>query len=88
MLKFEGIALGTKIKAYDFEPMEGRTDRYVTGTIIEKITRDFAKFYVINCREDSAFPEGANRVGLLVHVPMETVMDFDDRIIPLNGPCA
>ena len=49
MLKFEGIAVGTTIKAYDFEPMEGRTDRFVVGKIIGTRDRHSIKFYAIEC---------------------------------------
>ena len=88
MLKFEGILVGTTIKAYDFEPMEGRTDRYVTGPITGVTTRDGAKFYVITCEKDGALGLKTNRIGMEVYVPMEMFMDFDNRIIPLDGPCA
>ncbi len=84
MLKFEGIAVGTTIKAFDFEPCPGRTDRYVVGYILHTTTRAGAKVYAVNCREDSAFPDGANRVGHIVFVPMETVMDFDERVSPVK----
>ena len=80
MLKFEGIPLGTTIKAYDFEPFPGRRDRYVVGKIANTVVRDGALFYVIACTEDSAFPEDDNRVGLDVFVPMEMCMDFDERV--------
>ena len=89
MLKFEGIAVGTKIRAYDFEPMEGRRDRYVEGRILRTETTELgADFYVIECEEDSAFGPDYNRIGLEVYVPMELFMDFDGRVTPLDGPCA
>ena len=80
MLKFEGIAIGTKIKAYDFEPMSGRTDRYVIGEIRDTVTKDGAKFYVIRCEEDSAFGPENNRCSHDIYVPMEMYMDFDERV--------
>jgi len=88
MLKFEGIAFGTTIKAYDFEPAPGRTARYIIGRIIDTAVVHGAKVYVISCSEDSAFPEDNNRVDELVYVPMETTMDFHNRVVPLDGPCA
>lgn len=88
MLKFEGINVGTKIKAYDFEPMEGRRDRYVTGEILDTVVRDGAKFYVVHCHKDSAFGPDHNRIGRAVLVPMEMCFDYDERIVPLDGPCA
>lgn len=90
MLKFEGILDGTRIKAFDFEPMEGRTDRYVTGRILHTANRGGAKVYAIMCDEDTSFgglPINS-RVGHIVFVPMETTMDFHNRVIPLDGPCA
>ena len=88
MLKFEGILVGTTIKAFDFEPAPDRTDRYVTGPITRVETRDGAKFYVIECKEDGALGLKTARVGLEVYVPMEMFMDFHNRVIPLDGPCA
>ena len=80
MLKFEGIAVGSTIKAYDFEPMEGRRNRYVTGKILDTVVKDGAKFYIINCETDSAFGPDHNRTGRDVFVPMEMCMDFDNRV--------
>ena len=88
MLKFEGINVGTKIKAFDFEPMEGRRDRFVTGRILRTEWKDGAKFYVIECDEDSAFGPDHNRIGVEVYIPMEMCFDYDERIVPLDGPCA
>ena len=88
MLKFEGINLGTTIKAFDFEPFPGRTDRFVTGKIARTEVKDGAKFYVIECAVDSAFGPDHNRIGREVYVPMEMGMDFHNRVICLDGPCA
>ena len=86
MLKFEGITVGTIIKAYDFEPMEGRRDRYVTGEILDTVVRDGAKFYVVHCHKDSAFGPDHNRIGRAVLVPMEMCMDYDGRIVEMSMP--
>ena len=88
MLKFEGINVGTTIKAYDFEPCPGRTDRFVTGKILDNVMKDGAKFYIINCETDSAFGPDHNRIGKDVFVPMEMCFDFDERVVCLDGPCA
>jgi len=85
MLKFEGIELGATIKAFDFEPMEGRRDRYIVGNITDTAERHGAKFYVVECVSDSAFPEGNNRIGLDIYVPMEMCMDFDERVEVMIG---
>ena len=87
MLKFEGILVGTKIKAFDFEPFHNRPNMYVVGKITGTTVRDGAKFYIIDCTEDTGLPRRP-RVGQEVYVPMETTMDFDRRVTPLDGPCA
>ena len=80
-LKFENIAqIGDTVKAFDFQPSPGRSDRYVEGFVTETKTRFGARVFVIRCTFDSAFPEGNSRVGLDVLVPMETSMDFDGRV--------
>ena len=89
MLKYEGIAIGTIIKAYDFEPMPGRTDRFVVGTIIDLEAPDgceYASFYHIICDKDSSFGPGYSRVGIDIYVPMEMGMDFDGRIVEMSQP--
>ena len=92
MLKFEGIAVGTKIKAFDFEPFEGRTDRYIVGQITGTVFHEGAKFYTVACSDEH--PRRVNdeykftRIDEVILVPMEMMMDFDNRVIPLDGPCA
>jgi len=88
MLKFEGINVGTTIRAYDFEPCPGRTDRFVTGPIVRTEYEGGAKFYVIKCTVDSSFPATHTRVGHEIYVPMEMCMDFNERVTCLDGPCA
>jgi hypothetical protein len=82
MLKFEHIQPGTRIKAYDFEPIPGRPERYVTGTVVKHDEHQGAGVLVIECDGDFAFPEEHNRVGLEVLVPMELVFEYDftDRV--------
>ena len=76
-LKYEHIQIGTEIKAYDFESMTGRTERFIKGVIIETMIRHGAKFFVVECHFDSMVrdgdnPELAGRTGSQVLVPMET----------------
>ncbi len=84
MLKFEHITAGTKIRAYDFQPMPGRTDRYVEGTVVRHCN-DLAHmpgvmFLVIMADTDTAFTGEHTRVGEEVFVPMEMTFDFDERV--------
>ena len=88
MLKFESVAkVGDFIRAYDFEPMPGRPDHYVTGRVIEKgpIFTEIepgrkvyiCDGYTILCQYDT----DGSREGIKVHVPFEmSLTDFDVRI--------
>ena len=81
MLKYEKLAVvGDKLKSFDFEPMEGRRDRYVEGYIIKLTEQSYAYGYLIYCIKDAAFLGDYNRVGEHVFVPYETSMEFDDRV--------
>lgn len=88
MLKFEHIQPGARIKAYDFEPYPGRSERYVTGTVVEHTFEQGAKFLVIDCDGDTAFrpDSGHSRIGERVFVPMEMLFEYDtvDRVQVLN----
>jgi len=64
---------GDKIKAFDFQPMEGRDDRYVVGTIINK--DDYS--YTIQVEKDTNAPEGYR---IEVIVPFVVMCDFENRI--------
>lgn len=79
MLKFENLAeVGNKIKAYDFEPMEGRPDRYLIGTVTAKgkTPLGFAG-YTVTVTESSI----PNRVGEEMLVPFGMVFDeWDGRV--------
>lgn len=83
LLKFENTAnVGDLIKAYDFEPIPGRTERYVIGRVIRKgdITSDGGSYkgYVIEVVKDTAFPKNAREI---VAVPYEVSMfDYDNRV--------
>ena len=88
MLKFEGIEIGTTIKAFDFEPFPGRRDRYVVGKYVRSEWDMGAKFFVIECEEDSAFTGDYNRIGLEVLIPMEMTFDYDERVTVVAEPGA
>ena len=79
MLKFENVAeVGNKIKAYDFEPMEGRPDRFLVGVVTNKgkTPLGFAG-YTVSVTESSI----PNRVGEEMFVPFGIMFDdWDDRV--------
>ena len=86
MLKFEGIPVGTKVKAFDFRPMEDRPDSYMVGYVIGKTTRNHAKFLVLDLTKHIVFGrpvsiEGDEGIG---YVPMELAWgEFDERVTTL-----
>lgn len=62
MKKFEATAeVGDLVKCYDFEPMEGRPERYVVGRVVEKgwIADYFIQGYRVEVLEDTCYPAGA-----------------------------
>ena len=85
-MKFENIAdVGQKIRAYDFQPMEGRDDQYIEGVVVDKgwiihpeTGRKFFKGFTISIDADSS--EGRFRIGDTGYVPFETTFDFDGRV--------
>ena len=84
MLKFENTAeVGDMIRAYDFEPIPGRPEFYVTGRVIEKgpIYRQgvyLCEGYTIVCHTDM---DDDRRHGETIYVPFEmSLTDFDNRI--------
>ena len=79
MLKFEGFEVGTTIKAMDHRPMEDGEELFIKGNIVA-IREPVFKCYEIEVTEDTCFPESHTRVGKTVLVPMETMIDFDERI--------
>lgn len=80
-LRFENIKLGTRIRAYDFQPRKELGARYIEGEI-KKIVDEPYYAFVINVEVDTT----SNRVGKNVLVPMEiSVMDYTDRITILEN---
>ena len=81
-LKFQNkFKVGDKIKAYDFEPMPDRPDRFVVGSVIKvdatAQSQPGALGYHIKVEKDE--PSG-KRVGQTIFVPYEIGMDHDDRV--------
>lgn len=90
MLKFENVAnVGDVIKAFDFQPMEGRNDSYLVGRVIEKGEMFYDngipmcngyKVYVTDSRSGSDRFD-IDRVGIEMIVPFEmSITDFDGRV--------
>lgn len=75
---------GSHVYNSHFKPLEGRGDCYVEGRItsvdISENPRGYA-YYVILCSADifSGVPK-THRIGQKICVPMETSMDFDERV--------
>jgi len=82
-LKYENTAeIGDTIRAYDFEPMPGRRDRYVEGVVKAKGSVSYGyDAFTIEVTEDVAFPADDNRVGLNVYAPFESDLDYDGRVV-------
>lgn len=88
MLKFENVAeIGDTIKAFDFEPMEGRDDVFTIGKVVAKgmVYRSFDgveypmyKAYTIKVTASDKWSK--RRKGELIYVPFESSMDYDGRV--------
>ncbi len=68
----EAIEKGALIRAWDFEPMEGRKDRYVEGVVIAIENQT----YHIHVTKDSDFKIGSR---LIVHAPFQGLVFGDDN---------
>jgi len=80
MLKFADIPKDTLIRAYDFQPMPGRPDKFIEGVIISENHDQYAGYRVLVTKDST----GSNRTT--VKVPMEIgITEFDDRITILNA---
>jgi len=87
MLKFENTAqIGDIIKAYDFEPMEGRPDMFMVGKVIDKgmikhpvYDVDMYMGYTIEITDKS---KGNSYVECeTAYVPFEVdFMEYDERV--------
>jgi hypothetical protein len=86
MLKFENTAeVGDRIRSYDFEPIPGRTDCFIEGTVIDKgyhPTEGYKCFTVV-CDFESVSCADSNysRISRNVYVPMGcSFMEYDTRV--------
>ena len=85
MLKFEELVkVGDTIKAFDFEPIPGRPDKFVVGEVVrfDVHAREGVRCFIIECTEDSVWADDPEytRVGYECWVPMETLFDYDSRV--------
>lgn len=86
MLKYENSAeIGEVIKAYDFEPMEGRPKRFIVGRVIKKgevIHPQYgvSMFEGFHIKITGADRDDDSRIGDIGYIPFETTFDYDGRI--------
>lgn len=88
MLKFAELAnIGDVIKAYDFKPMEGRPDCYMTGRVIAKGPVKHPELGVVMFHGytieiiDADEKTREARIGDTGYVPFEVdFMEYDERI--------
>jgi hypothetical protein len=84
-INLPAIEVGDLIKAFDFEPMEGRPDCYVVG-IVKEIgwIRNEYIGYTIDCvydTMDKVTGVECSRVGRTVYVPVQmSFMEYDGRV--------
>ena len=89
MLKFEGFEIGQRIRAHDFQPREETVGSvmFVEGEIQRIVPAEELGFkaYEIIVDKDfyhqDGFLTGENsRIGNAIFVPMETSLDFENRV--------
>jgi|LWDU01.1.fsa_nt_gi hypothetical protein len=72
------LKVNDRVKAFDFQPIEGRDDSYIDGVITE--VKDYT--YIIRVIKDSVFPKGSRKI---VETPKQgnQLWEFDNRVSPL-----
>ena len=77
-LKYSGFKLGQKIRAFDFQPMEGREDRFVEGVIVDVQYSPYHSYQIEALEASSDHYSEGDRVS----VPMEmSFMEYDGRVV-------
>ena len=77
------VKVGDLIKAFEFEPMSDRPDRFVIGAI----DRIEEHHYVIKGEtiiKDTCYGEARMQEGVEVRVPFKTLFDYEGRIVALS----
>jgi hypothetical protein len=82
--KFQGkFKKGDMIKAYDYQPMQGRDEKFIVGKVVavdkESKTQPGAMGYHVKVEQDTLFDKNS-REGKIVFVPYEVGMDYDERL--------
>lgn len=77
--EYKDFPIGTLVRAYDFEPMEGRAARYVDGIVTEHSETSCGAYALkLHVIADTAFPMGAR---LEIFAPLNTsMMDYEGRL--------
>lgn len=77
------VQTGDLIKAFEFEPIPGRDDKYVIGAIdrIEEYGFVIKGETII---KDTAFGTDRMVEGVEIRVPFRTMMDYDGRVTALT----
>jgi len=88
-LKFANkFKVGDGIRAYDHQPIEGRSDKYIEGEVIavdvKSKTQPDAEGYHVKVDKDTLFQK-TSRVGKTVFVPYEIPMDYDERVSKVDA---
>lgn len=77
------IEVGQRIRSWDFEPIEGRDNRYVEGKVVEiedNLVSILVDFDSVKWKKD---PIG--RVGLITNTPLEIYgFDYESRLEVLS----
>jgi len=77
------VKVGDLIKAFEFEPMSDRPDRFLIGAI----DRIEEHHYVIKGEtiiKDTCYNEARMKEGVEVRVPFKTLFDYPGRIVALS----
>ena len=92
ILKYENTAeIGDVIKAFDFQPMPGRGNCYITGKVLDKgIFNQFAAYKVEVTGQMWDGKPTDRQVGEIMYVPFETSMEdrfpgYDNRVTKVEG---
>ena len=83
MFRIDNLKSGDLIRAYEFEPIPGRDDKYVVGAIdrIEEYGFVIKGETII---KDTAFGTARMHEGVEVRVPFRTMFDYEGRITALT----
>lgn len=91
MLKYEGIEIGSRIRAYDHKPSPDRKELFVEGEVIRVTEGCGFKAYEIFCEMDSNINDPSvkgSRVYQNIFVPMGiSFMEYDNRVQVVAPPC-